>query len=216
LPSHCIEGNLYIAMESNIQSLLDKIYLDGIEKAKIDTVNLVNQAESDAKKILDDAQNKANKILEQAKADSKMIHESTIADLNKAVSQSLGSLKLEITNLISDKLISQPIRDLSLDVQFIKEIILTICKEWIQDGASSDKIELLLPEEQLEKFESVLKMEILSDLNGLEIQPLPHLKTGFIIHRKDKGYQLNFSEDALHSFFQSFLRTKTKEWLFGQ
>lgn len=203
-------------MESNIQSLLDKIYLDGIEKTRIETVNLVNQAESDAKRILEDAQNRAKKILDQANLDSKMIHESTIADLNKAMSQSLGSLQLEITNLISDKLLSQPIQDLSLDVQFIKEIILTICREWIQDGASSSKIELLLPKELLEKFEFVLKKEILADLDGIKIQPLPHLKTGFIIHRKDKGYQLDFSEEALHSFFQTFLRSKTKEWLFGQ
>ncbi|WCL49067.1 hypothetical protein [Leptospira sp. GIMC2001] len=201
-------------MEANIQGLLDKIYLDGIEKAKIEASDIISKAEAEASQIIEAAELKAKKILSQSENDSKIFHESTIADLIKAKNQTLSSLKNEILELISIKIIEKPIESLSVEVDFLREIILIITKNWMEDGTNPDHIDIHLPSSQLIKLEAALKNDLHRELQGMQIFAHSNIKSGFKIERKDKGYQLDFTMDAMESFFRNYLRNKSKEWLF--
>lgn len=204
-------------MESNLQSLLDKIYEEGIQKSKSESDQLLSHARAEAESILRKAESEAQEILEKAKSDSKKLRESTEADLKSAKNQTLTSLQSEISNLVTKKSIEQPIKNLSIDLDFLKDLILKITENWIGSvgnrGISADQLEILIPQEQKQEFESKMQSVITGKLEGLKISG-SHIKTGFQILRKDKGYRVDFTEEAMTEFFRGFLRQKTAEWLF--
>jgi V/A-type H+/Na+-transporting ATPase subunit E len=206
-------------MESNIQSLLDKIYDEGIQKSKTESDKILAHARKEADSIISSANAESSRILEKAKKDSQIIKESTEADLKSAKNQTLNSLKSEMTNLIIKKTIDPSIKDVSLDVAFLKTIIIKITENWIQSdnkaGVTADQIELLIPEDKKSEFEKSLQSVVDNKLDGLKLTG-SSIKSGFQIIRKDKGYKLDFTDDAMKEFFKSFLRQKTAEWLFKE
>jgi V/A-type H+/Na+-transporting ATPase subunit E len=206
-------------MESNIQSLLDKIYEEGIQKSKSESEKILSEARREADSLISSAKVESLRIMEKAKKDSQVIKESTEADLKSAKNQTLSSLQSELTNLIIKKSVEPSIKEASLDVAFLKTIILKITENWIQSdnkaGITADQIELLIPEEKKSEFEQSLQSVISGKLDGLKLTG-SSIKSGFQIIRKDKGYKLDFTDDAMKEFFKSFLRQKTAEWLFKE
>jgi V/A-type H+-transporting ATPase subunit E len=202
-------------MESNIQSLLDKIYEDGIEKSKSESKQILTNAQEEARKIVLEATEKSQKILEKARQEVRILKESTEADLRTSLSQSIHSLKSQIIDLLVSENLDKPIHDLTSDPQFLKDLILTVTEAWIQKGISPDQIELILTKEMKSKLESELKSNIITNLEGMTIGS-GEIKSGFQIVRNDKGFRLDFTEEAIKGFFQKFLRKKTAEWLFEE
>lgn len=202
-------------MESNIQSLLDKIYEDGIEKSRSESKQILTDAQEEARKIILQAREQSIKILEKANQEARVLKESTEADLRSSLSQSIRSLKSQIVELLVSESLDSDISTLSRDPQFLRDLILIVTEAWVQKGISPDQIELILPNDMKSKLESELKSNIHKNLEGMRIGS-DTLSSGFQILRVDKGFRLDFTEDAIKGFFQKFLRKKTAEWLFAE
>lgn len=202
-------------MESNIQVLLDKIYEDGIGKSKSEADRILSEARAEADRILTASKTEAQKLMEKTKQDAKILRESTEADLKTALNQTLTSLKTSIAQLIATKTIDPSIREANLDQNFLNELILRITENWMDSGLKIDQIELLIPMDKKEAFEKSLQSLISTKLEGLKIKPAG-IKSGFQIIRTDKGFRIDFTEEAMKDFFRSYLRQKTAEWLFKE
>ncbi|MDE7074763.1 MAG: hypothetical protein K2O69_06930, partial [Odoribacter sp.] len=81
-------------------------------------------------------------------------------------------------------------------------------------GTGNLNLEVLLPEEEKEKFRSFVagKYKELLD-KGLEIN-VGGMKEAFIIQPKDGSYQLSFSEELFEAFFNQYIRSFTKALLY--
>lgn len=200
-------------MQSNIQGLLDKIYQEGIEKTRSEADEILAQARAEASRIREAARDEANRTLDKATKEAKLLKESTEADLRTAMRQALVSLKAEITDLISHKTLDGDVREVSTQTEFLGKLVQTVTQAWISQGVSPDQIELIIPADMRTEWESILRSKIQSQLDGLVLKPAG-IPSGFQIQRKDKGFRLDFTEDALKEFFKKFLRQKTAEWLF--
>ena len=201
-------------MESNIQGLLEKIYEDGIKKAEKDSSLILEEAKNEAVKIIAAAEAESSQVRERAKAEARVLRESTTADLKTAAEQTLSALKSKIQTLIIQKMLDTSIKELSLDAEFMREMILVITKSWLDSGVLPDQIELAVPGEMKEKLEQQFQDAAASNLAGMEIRTGDDISGGFKISRNDKGYRMDFSEKALEEFFRFYLRKKTAEWLF--
>lgn len=200
-------------MESTLKTLIDKIYDDAIAKAKLDADKIIENAKKESQYILQSAQEEANQILEKAKIESKILKESTEADLKNAKTQTLVTLKNEIKNLISKQILDSSIKELNMNLEFLKDLIMKITDYWLKNGVLPENIELIIPENKKQEWETILKSNILQKLNGLKIT-YTGIKSGFQIKREDLGFCLDFTEEAMKEFFKLFLRKKTEEWLF--
>lgn len=202
-------------MESNIQVLLDKIYDEGINKSKSESEKILRQAKEEAERILNSAKQDSQKILEKSKLDAKVLRESTEADLKAAKNQTISSLHTEIANLISKKTIDSGVKSASLDVNFLKDMMLKVTESWMRSGVGPDQMEVLIPNELKSEWESHLKSVMADKLDGLRLTG-SSIKSGFQILRSDKGFRVDFTDEAMKEFFRSYLRQKTAEWLFKE
>jgi len=202
-------------MEANIQVLIDKIYQDSIYKANSESEKIISKAREESERMIQNAIQEAEKIVEKAKSDARAIRNSTEADLKIAFAQVLSGLKAKIAELLSKKISEQYVRQLSPDIDFWKELLKTITEHWIQTGAYPSDIEVFIPESKHSEWNSALQSLLTSNLEGLTIR-ISDIQSGFQIQRTDKGFRIDFTEESITEFLQSFLRQKTNELLFQE
>ncbi len=202
-------------METKLQELTQKIYNEGVEKAKIEAKVILENANNEADTIINNAKKEASSILANAKNDSTQLSNKTISELNLVRDQILSILKQAITELISSKALSEKIKEVINDTEFIKEIIKEIFTKWDpkQDNLS---LNLILSAKSKEKLLEYYKKESKEILNkGIEIKFEERMNNGFKIISKDGSFIISFTDDDFIKFFQSFLKPNTKTILFS-
>lgn len=202
-------------MDDKIKELTNKIYQEGVEKAKADGKGIVESAKKDADDILANAKKEAENIINNAKKEAEQLKNKTLSELKMSSNQAKESLKQEIVNILSNSSVNEATKKVTSDVEFIKGLIKEIINGWNNSGKSLD-LTLLLPEKLKKDFEEFLKSkanEILS--KGVEVKFEGRMDNGFKIGPKDNSFILSFTDKDFLQFFQSFLKPKTKEILFS-
>ena len=198
---------------TKLQQLTDKLYQEGLEKGRAEADNLVTLAKSEAQKIVADAEARAAKIIAEAEDKAADVEKNAMAEISLAGKQAVAKVKAEIENLIVTKATSEGVKKANLDVAFIKDMLLTVAKNW-NNGA---KVELsaLLPEAkkaELDKsFEAAAKALL---AEGVDVAFSADVKSGFMVGEKKGGYYISFSDEAFEALLGSYLRDKVAKLLF--
>ncbi len=196
---------------TNLEALTDKIYSEAIEKAEEDAGEIIKNAQAKSEQIIKDAREEAqHNIINKATKDALLLKTSTESELQLKGKQLISDLKREISNLISNKILDQNIKDTFLDTAFFKKIILEVVQHWSKE----DVIELHLPENTRDKIDKQFQQEIGASVKDLTITYDDRMKGGFRIAKTDDSYQISFTDEDFISFFQTYLNKKTKQLLF--
>jgi len=202
-------------MTTKLQGLIDQIYRDGMEKAQSDSEKVLVDAKERADAIIRDAKQEAESIVRRAQEEKGFLENTTEAELKLAVSRAVSELKRRIENLVSIRVVGDSLDQISLDVPFLKELILSMTNRW-QSEAAGTEVSLLVPEEMRAKLEQALKNSIGGALDGIEVDVSSEIERGFRIAKKGESFYIDFSDRALLEFFIPFLREKTATYLTGQ
>ncbi len=199
-------------MENKIQELTQKIYVEGVEKAKKEAQEIIEKAEQEKNSIINNAKKEADSIINNAKREAEQLKNKVLSEIKMISNQSIATLKQEITTLLSKLVISDSINKSFNDLEFIQNLIKEMISKW--DNSSS---QLTLPEKYKKELDDFLKNKLKEYLDkGLEIKFENRMSNGFKIGPKDKSFILSFTDADFIEFFQSFLKQKTKEILFGE
>ncbi len=202
-------------MENKLQELTQKLYNEGVEKANEEADKIIKEAKSEADKIKKNAEKEAKGIIEEAEQKSEEIKKNVHAELELASKQTVRKVKQQITDLITSKVIDEPVKKAFDDEKFVKEIIETIIKNWDPQKKESVDLSVLLPEKLEKEFEKYFKAKTGKELNAkLELSFSEAVKGGFKIGPADNSYKISFTEEDFINFFKSYLRPKTGEMLF--
>jgi len=202
-------------MENKLQELTQKLYNEGVEKANEEADKIIKEAKAEADKIKKNAEKKAKGIIEEAEQKSEEIKKNVHAELELASKQTVRKVKQQITDLITSKVIDEPVKKAFDDEKFVKEIIETIIKNWDPQKKESVDLSVLLPEKLEKEFEKYFKAKTGKELNAkLELSFSEAVKGGFKIGPADNSYKISFTEEDFNNFFKSYLRPKTGEMLF--
>ena len=197
---------------ANLEQLTEKIYREAIEKAEKEAEEIVNSAKARAKQIIADAKEEAeHKILAKARKEAELLKTSTESELQLSGKRLISDLKREITNMISDKILTQNIKGVFLNEAFFKEILLEIIKHW----GKEDIIQLHLPKSLRDKVIKGFDQAIAAHVKDLKITFDDRISGGFRISKEDDSYQISFTDDDFIAFFQTYLNNKTREILFS-
>ncbi|MCG8572542.1 MAG: V-type ATP synthase subunit E [Spirochaetes bacterium] len=201
-------------MEAKLQELTQKIYQEGIEKAKSEADTIIADANKAAEKIKKDANAEAEKIIADAKKEGEQIDKKVKSELKLAGDQAISSLKQQITDLLSKTALSADIKSAVNDKDFIKNVVAEIVKKW-STGDKTVDLNLILPDKSKTDLESYFKSKARDLLDkGLELKFESRMDGGFKITPKDNAFVLSFTDKDFEQFFQSFLKSRTKEILF--
>ncbi len=196
-------------MNTKLQELTDKIYLEGVEKGKEEAAKIIAQAEQQAADILAKAQADAENARQQADEQAAELMKNTQVELKLFAQQALNALKTEITDLVCGEVVSSSVKAATTDKALMQKIMLVIAEEIAKTQAVS--IETKDAQTLTDYFKANAK-DLLN--KGVSIKEVNNIKTDFSIVAHDDGYKINFGEEEFIAYFKEFLRPQLIELLF--
>lgn len=202
-------------MEQKIQELTAKIYQEGVEKGEVQAKKIISDAQEKAAALIAEAKTKAEKSITEAKQQSAELKRNTEAEIKLAGTQAISSIKQQILDLITAKVIDNTI-SLSLnDPATMKEFISIIISNW-KSGAEAPKLEVLLPTSKQEELQKAFEKGG-SDLlkAGLSLAFSKTIKAGFRIGPQGGSFKISCTDEDFSELFKEYLRPRTRAYLFG-
>ncbi len=203
-------------MTNKILEITEKIYNEGVVKAKLEADKIIAEAKNKADEIIESAKKQELEILEQAKNQSAEYKKNTDSEIQLAARQFISKLKQQISNLITIAQIESSVKEaFNNDSEFIKNIILTLIKNWNPQKPEEFKLNILLPEKDEKEFYEFFNTKTVNILNrGIDIKFDAKIKNGFKIGPKDGSFIISFSDTDFENYFKGYLKDRTKKLLF--
>lgn len=202
-------------MENKIDSIIQKLFDEGVEKATVQAQELIDKAKQDAAKIVADAENQAKEIINAANQEIDNLKKKADSEMKLSARQALTSLRQEITNLMAGEVSTQLTQAAFSQKEFVQELLVSIIKKWDVSSGSLD-LQLLLSPQEKEEFHAYVASRYQELLNkGLEIKEA-NVGECFVIEPKDGGFKIQFSESLFNSFFDQYIKSFSKKLLFDQ
>lgn len=196
-------------MENKIQELTDKIYREGVEKGNEESKRLVEKAQEEAKKIIENAKKEADSILATSRKSADELEENTKSELKLFAGQAVNALKSEITNVVTDKIITEPVKEFAANKNFLNEFIVALASKWSVD----EPIVISTADADTLKKYFTANAKALLD-KGVKIEQVNGQKALFTVSPADGSYKVNFGEEEFMNYFKEFLRPQLVEMLF--
>lgn len=198
-------------MTDQLQDLLQRVYEEGVAKAKAEAERVLSEATAQADSIKAKAASDAENIVAAAQKKADDLARNTASDLKMAEEHTLSSLKQKITDLILEKAINDQLKTNFADADFMKKLILDTIAAWKQEGGGSITISQAMQAKLDEQFLASLSNVFKGDL---KVDFSPQMKSGFFIAPKDGGYKLSFTDEDFANLFKSYLRPRTAKILY--
>ena len=202
-------------MENKLQQLTQKLYDEGLEKGRAEADQLVADAKEKAAQIVADAKAQAQDIVKKAEAKAADVSKNTMTEISLAGKQAVARIKAEIEQLIVKKATEKGVKDAAMDPAFVKEMLVSVAKNW--NGADAGKVELkaLLPEKEQAKLDAEFK-KVAAELlaAGIEVGYSKQVKTGFKVQPKNGGYYISFADADIEALMSEYLRERVAQMLF--
>ncbi|MCE5205285.1 MAG: hypothetical protein LLF80_04160 [Porphyromonadaceae bacterium] len=192
-----------------IQELTSKLYSEGVEKGREEAGKIIAEAHAVKIQILNEAKAKAKEIISAAEKEAAELKSNTEAELKLYATQSSEALKSEITNLVTDKLATLNVKAATADKLFMQQLIVELVKNWAENG----KLTIAVGDAaSLESYIASNARNLLDE--GLKIQSVNGIETGFILTPEDGSYKVKFGENEFIEYFKEFLRPQIQKLLF--
>ena len=196
-------------MNSKLQELTDKIYLEGVEKGNSEAKQILDNAEKVAAEIIANANAEAAQIKANAEAAAAELSKNTQSELKLFAQQSVNALKTEITDLLSGAIVSDSVKAATSDKAFMQKTILTLVQEWVKNDS------LVIQAKDANALKDYFVANAKDLLNkGVTISEANGVKADFAIASTKEGYKITFGEEEFIAYFKEFLRPKLVEMLF--
>ncbi|MEG0788680.1 MAG: hypothetical protein RSB23_02855 [Alistipes sp.] len=202
-------------MENKLQQLTQKLYDEGLEKGRTEAERLVTEARAEAAKIISEARAEAEAIAHQAQVKAEDVEKNTLTEIALAGKQAVAKIKAEIASMIIAKSTVQGVKDAAMDPAFIKEMLLSVAKNW--NGKDSSKVELkaLLPEAERKTLDVSFEKNVSALLAaGVEVGYSKEVKSGFKVGAKNGGYYISFADEDFDALLKEYLREKVSQMLY--
>ena len=197
-------------MENKLQQLTQKLYDEGLEKGRAEAERLVAEAKTNAAKIVKEAE------AQEANTKAQDVEKNAMTEISLAGKQALSKIKAEISSMIIAKSTAPAVKAATLDPEFVKQMLLTVAKNWSGADSSKNQLKALLPEAEQKAFEATFEAaakELLAA--GVEVGYSKEVRTGFKVGAKDGGYYISFSDQDFDALLKEYLRDKVYKMLYN-
>jgi len=178
-------------MVEQLQSLLDRIRREGVERADAEAAEILTRAEDRAARIVAEAESEADALRRKAGADAEASRDRGEKALEQAARDFLLTLQKHIEAVLRESLRETLAAALTPDV--VAEMLLRLADAYAEHDMNESRIDVLLAPEDRERL-AALVMEKYRDLvaQGLTLRADDRL---------DKGFKVSFADDNLYHDF---------------
>lgn len=200
--------------EKKLDSLLERIYQDGVEKSNKKNKELLENAQKEAEKIIETAKKEASSILSDAERKASELKKNTQNEVRMAGEQAISEIKQRIKNIVVSDVLEDGMKASFADDKFLKSLVLDIVKNWSNISAE-DSITVLFPADKKDAIDSAFSASIKKSVKNAKIDFEKSMSKGFKIVPESGSYQMQFSDEDFVELFKDYLKQKTQEVLFG-
>lgn len=202
-------------MEGKLQELTNRIYMEGVERARQTAEGILTEARQEAQRITAEAKAAARRTREQADEAAEKLRTNTLAEVQLAARQATADLRQRIADLVLTELLQAPLEATVSDQAFLQSIIETAMRNWQPAAATPPDLRLLLPERERAALDTFVEQRTQALLQrGIHIDYDARLNDGFRIGPADGSYKVSFSAADFEQFFRMYLRPQVDCLLF--
>jgi len=204
-------------MQNKLQELTEKLYAEGLSKGKQEAEEMKAKAKKEAADIISLAKEESKQIIANAHKEAEDIKVKLLNEVKMASKQSLSTLKKQIETIVISKSIDGQISNALTDIDLIKNIVKAAVSAFNPDSESTADLTILLPESLQKQLDYFIKNEIQKEFKGeIEVKFDKKMTTGFKIGPKGESYVVSFTDKDFQELLGSYLRPKTREFLFSE
>ena len=192
-------------MSEDLQSLLDKIRNDGLNKAEEQGKAIVAEAEAKAKNIVAEAEAKAKNIVAEAERRSLTYTESS----KRTLSQAAANLLLDIDGALLkhlEKILSNGVSSAMLDTAFVADLVRDAVKCYLSSG----EVKIAAASALAEAVRAAFSAEAAT---GAEIVVDPSAGSGFRVMLDGGRIEHSFTAEAVSQALSRQIRPELAELL---
>jgi V/A-type H+-transporting ATPase subunit E len=203
-------------MQGKLQELTEKIYQDGVEKARSEAERVLAEARSKAEGIVKQAEDAAAAIREAAVRQAEEQKRNVASEIGLAARQAESDLKQRIAAMVAAKVL-EGVGSSFDDAKFVGELIEQVVRQWSPQGGERVELALVLPGDRQAAVADYLGKRWQALLAaGLEVRTTRMQGQGFRIGPKDGSFAVSFTDEAFAEFFQAYLRPRAARFLYGE
>lgn len=200
-----------------IDKLTEKLYQEGVEKARAEGKSIRAQAEKDKNTIIQKGKEEANRIIADAQKKADDLRKTTETDVRMASQKAIATVRQRIEDVITVSLAEEATDKALEDSEFVMRILEKVIEQWNVSEYSGESLLIKLPEKELKKLEKYFFGKAKQEMNNkITLVPDAKIKAGFVIGPGDGKFKVGFSDKDFNELFQFFLRPRIKEFLFGK
>ena len=199
--------------DKKLDSLLERIYKDGVEKSNRKSEEVLANTQREADKIISDAKEKASSIVVEAEKKAEELRRNTLTDVSMSGEQAISALKQRIKDLIVTDVLANDLKEAFVNASFLESLILEIVKKGDLSDSKGD-ISLYFPESKKTEIENTVASSIKKSIKNVVIQFDSKLSNGFKIVPAEGNYKLQFTDEDFVEFFKDYIKQKTEDILF--
>lgn len=204
-------------MAELIEQLTEKIYREGVEKAKEKAKGIIAQAEEERDNIINRGKAESEKLLRETKHNARELRQSTETDIRMAAQKALATVRQRIEKVITASLAGSAADEVAGDKNFLKKIIEKIIERWDETSYSNESLVIKLAPADTKAMEAYFVKGAVENLKEkLIFNSDAKIKAGFTIEPLNGKFKVGFTDEDFKEFFQFFLREKIKQFLFGR
>jgi V/A-type H+-transporting ATPase subunit E len=199
-------------MSEKLRILTEKIYREGVDKAKEESERIIEKAKADAKRIVSEALQEKERMIADTEARMETYQKKVTAEIKLAAQKAANQIKLNLHQLLQEKTVHQPVQKGLADPGILTEVLVACMQSLQKSGNESWSI--TLPKDQYKSVRKALESgehELL--MKGVTLEYSNGISYGFEIRPKGANYQLNFDDQAFAEFLGQFLKVETQELL---
>jgi len=204
------------AMNDKLQKLTDRIYRDGVGKARSEAEVLLREAKEKGDEIVRKAEAEAEAIAEKGRRDVESLRFKAEAELALAARQTESALKQRAVTFLASGILHEEVGKSLGDEALLSRLILKAMDAWVASGEIPN-LSLILSGALEGNFLLGLQAALKGQIDqGLSISFSDKIRSGFRFESKDGAYSLSFTDKDFEEFFRSFMKEKTRAILFGE
>ena len=197
-------------MNDQLNDLLQRVYDEGVNKAKAEAEDILAKAQSEADGILAAAKTQAEKTMEAAKLEAQNLKQNSESDLRASAQSTLSAVKQQLTEALLNQAFDPGLKAAASDPELVKSLILEVVSAWKESGGT-----VTVSKNLESKLEGILKQALpQAAAQGLKVDFSPAMKNGFSIAPADGSYKLSFTDEDFANLFKSYLRPRSNSILF--
>ncbi len=198
-------------MAEKLQSLLERIQKDGIEKAESEAEIIVAQAKVEAESIVKEAKAEGEKTLKKAEQESEQFAARGTRSLEQAARDVILSVQKAIDGSFQ-RLVDRKVGE-ALDADTLRRMLIKVVAAYCDDETG---IEVSLPAEEQQKIMDGLLSELSGEMKaGVDIKADGSLTGGFRVATANGKVEHDFSKEAITEALCSLLRPRLAEIVKG-